>query len=204
MIVNSDRHTLMGRGGPDLHRAASRNSRKNTSRDLGGRTGSHAGGRESSDGVRYDAWIERTLPDGGARLLAIEVQELRPIESHHDDDARHRPARDRGCELQKCGPPNLDISDFSGCGPTRDGRDKPDVAAPGELITSTKAGAGPAIRRPRPACQKRARVCRLRMLRGSWPDCLKRNHYLTADEIRKILVDSADRGTWVRDWGMAR
>ncbi|MFZ0850688.1 MAG: S8 family peptidase [Hyphomicrobiaceae bacterium] len=157
------------------------------------------GKNECSQGVRYDAWIERTLPEEGSRHLRSRFKNYHPLKAI----TMTTPATARqAIAVASCRNfVTAAISDFSGCGPTRDGRDKPDVAAPGELVISTNADAG----RGNPAAparvSKRGTSMAAPHVSGIVARLLQRNHYLTADEIRKILVDSADPGTWERDWG---
>src|SRR5258705_5173185 len=109
------------------------------------------GGGASLGGVRYDAWIERTIPNDAPPYMHSrfgDYDESEAITLTTPGTAR------RAITVASCnnGDPTA-VSASSGRGPTRDGRNKPELAAPGEDILSTPAGAGegspaPAARTP--------------------------------------------------------
>jgi subtilisin family serine protease len=162
-----------------------------------------AGPNEPPEGVRYDAWIERTIPDQGPRHMRSrfkDFDETNAITMTTPGTAR------RAITVASCNSnAPVEVSEFSGRGPTRDGRNKPDVAAPGEPVASTNAGAG----RGAPPAPARRQMQGTSMsaphVAGVVARLLSRNHYLSADEIRRILVDSASHpagpGVWDRNWG---
>jgi subtilisin family serine protease len=94
------------------------------------------------------------------------------------------------------------ISDFSGRGGTRDGRNKPELTAPGDSIFSSNAGAGEkengAVRPAR--AKMRGTSMSAPHVTGVVARLLSRQRYLTAQEIRDILVDSATKPEGVTGW----
>ena len=160
-----------------------------------------SGKNESSEGVRYDAWIERTLPDGGGSLLAIEVQEYDPLKAITMTTPGTARQRDRGCELQKC----------SRCRRYRIS------AAAGRLATAATSRMwlplvnwsfrpmltlDAAIRRPRPAVSKRGTSMAAPHVSGIvarllQPKSLSHGGRDPKDPCGQCRI----RGTWERDWG---
>jgi len=145
--------------------------------------------------VRFDAWIERTLP-------AVADQPEADSRFGRYDPATAinvtTPSTARRAitvaSYANDGSSNPAISDFSSRGPTRDGRFKPELAAPGDPITSTNARAGrkekdgevrPARRADSGTSMAAPHVA------GVAARMLSRNAYLTAEEIRDVLVKSA-------------
>lgn len=155
------------------------------------------------DGARYDAWIERTIPDEGPRFMRSRFRDFddaSAITMTTPGTARH------AITVASCNSnAPVEVSGFSGRGPTRDGRNKPEVTAPGQPVASTNAGAGrgdppaPARRQMQGTSMSAPHVA------GVVARLLSRNHYLSADEIRRMLVDSANNpagpGVWDRNWG---
>jgi subtilisin family serine protease len=151
-----------------------------------------------SEGVRFDAWIERTIPDDAPMFLRSRFK---------DFDARNAitvttPGTSRSAlTVASCDSRNpFAISDFSGRGPTRDGRSKPDIAAPGESVASSNAGAArgsvPARRRMQGTSMSAPHVT------GVVARLLSEQNFLTATEIKEILIQTADRpaGANPTDW----
>jgi len=163
------------------------------------------GEQQLQDGVRYDAWIERTPADAPPYMHSRfgDYDESDAITVTTPGTARE------AITVASCN--NNDpaaVSAFSGRGPTRDGRNKPELAAPGEEIASTGAGAGHGT----PRAPARTRMSGTSMsaphVTGIVARLLSRQNYLFAHEIREILVESATRsdgtGTWDRDGGYGK
>jgi subtilisin family serine protease len=159
--------------------------------------GAHAAPEEAEKGVRFDAWIERTMPLDAPPYMRSRFE-------HYESNTAitlTTPSTARSViavASYACGDPTLPISTFSGRGPTRDGRRSPDLAAPGEPIFSSNARAGehgaPARRELRGTSMSAPHVT------GVVARLLSRQRYLTANEIRTLLVDSADDVTGGRTW----
>jgi subtilisin family serine protease len=159
--------------------------------------------------VRYDAWIERTLPaDGPAEGRSRFARPARETTLATPCTGRNAivVASFKNTRAER-------ISAFSGRGPTRDGRPKPDLAAPGEWVFSTQAGAG------RRDDQGDVRTARVDMrgtsqaaphVTGIVARMLGLNSFLEAEEIRELLVESATprkglaRGKWHPKWGYGK
>jgi len=163
----------------------------------------------SQDGIRYDAWIERTIPDVATRSTRSRFKDYDPekaITVTTPGTARHA-ITVASCD-SRAPIAIAEISSFSGCGPTRDVREKPDLAAPGQLVTSTNAGAGRTPPGAAARIQKQGTSMSAPHVTGVVARLLSRQRYLNAEEIRKILADSADHpsgvGTWTRDWGYGK
>ena len=150
--------------------------------------------REYRDGVRFDAWIERTLTakkqeEAESRFrrydrnTAITVttpgtaRRAITVASYVNNGSRQAP-----------------ISGFSGRGPTRDGRRKPELAAPGDWIFSTNAGAGkqgPDGEVISARMKKQGTSQAAPHVTGVVARMLSRNPDLTVEQIRDILIESA-------------
>lgn len=165
------------------------------------------GEADTPAGVRYDAWIERSLPENAPRYLRSRFKDYNAtgaITVTTPGTAR--------CVITVASCDSSDpaaISEFSGCGPTRDGRNKPDIAAPGESVTSTNASAG----RGNPAAPARMQLQGTSMaaphVTGVVARLLSRQHYLTWREIRDILVKTAvlpadAASPWDPEWGYGK
>ena len=185
---------------------------------------------EARDGVRFDAWIERTIPDDAPQYMrsrftdydadkAITLttpstsRSVITVASYADARPSAAPvysiAQGAGAPAGQA-PPNEPISDFSGRGPTRDGRNKPDLAAPGDSVYSTNVRAG--MREngaPRAArALRRGTSMSAPHVTGVVARLLSRQRFLTADEIRKVLADSANKPAanveWDPKWGYGK
>jgi subtilisin family serine protease len=163
--------------------------------------------------VRFDAWIERTLP-------AVENQPEadsrfgRYKESTAINVTTPGTAR-LAISVASCennGSPEPPISDFSSRGPTRDGRWKPELAAPGNPVRSTAcAGQKDQDGRVLPArVVKGGTSAAAPHVAGVVARMLGLNAYLTAEEIRDVLIRSATpprggtQGQWHPKWGYGK
>ena len=165
---------------------------------------------ESKDG-RFDAWIERdarrranNFADqsffmgtdfDGVRTLGTPSSIRRGIAVANYDHVAEVP------------------SDSSGRGRTRDGRDKPEIAAPGTNIVSSNALAGrPDLNSPGSVLPARVTMSGTSMasphVAGIAALLLQRDGRLTADQVRKILIASANPPAGVdpfdEAWGYGR
>jgi subtilisin family serine protease len=169
--------------------------------------------RERRNGVRFDAWIERTLP-----ISNDDQDQLRSRFVDYDPDTAitlTTPATARkAIAVASFNNRRQDnpISVFSSRGPTRDQREKPEVAAPGgeamrgEEISSTNAGAGlsdggttrPARVGMHGTSQSAPHVT------GIVARLLGRQRFLYAEEISEILVKSARQTGRRKGWNRER
>jgi subtilisin family serine protease len=164
---------------------------------------------ESMDG-RFDAWIERDLRRGLNRFadqsffVGLDFDSIRTLGT----PATIR----RGIAVANYDHNHESPSDSSGRGRTRDGRDKPEVAAPGTNIFSSNALGGrddPNTGNPRPM---RVEMSGTSMaaphVAGITALLLQRNPELTAEQIKKILIASAEPPFSVepfdRAWGYGK
>jgi subtilisin family serine protease len=206
-VMTSDRHTPW-RGDARISLQLSQGKREN-----GIRAGTwmieleakKVGEQDLQDGVRYDAWIERTVADAPpymhSRFGDYDASEA--ITMTTPGTAR------QVITVANCSNDDLiAVSASSGRGPTRDGRNKPELSAPGEGITSTAAGAGQGTPRAPARTQMSGTSMSAPHVTGIVARMLSRQNYLFAHEIRKILVESATHsegpGTWDRDRGYGK
>jgi subtilisin family serine protease len=164
------------------------------------------GKEDLQQGVRYDAWIERTIPNDAPPYMHSrfgEYDESEAITLTTPGTAR------RAITVGSCnnGDP-MAVSASSGRGPTRDGRNKPEVAAPGEDIMSSLAGAGQGSPRAAARTQLSGTSMSAPHVVGIVARLLSRHRYLYASEIRDLLVKSAAHpdgaGAWDRDRGYGK
>lgn len=162
------------------------------------------GEQEGEGGVRFDAWIERTLP-----MSVDSISQYRSRFRAYDGSkaitlttpgtARHVITVASYDDKREGGP----VSAFSSRGPTRDERNrkKPELAAPGEQIWSTNAGAsqGNPARKPLQGTSMSAPH-----VTGVVARLLSRQNFLTADEICEILVNTATHPDGSRGWDRER
>ena len=161
------------------------------------------GKEDLEEGVRYDAWIERTIPNDAPPYMHSrfgDYDESEAITLTTPGTAR------RAITVASCNDDDpAAISASSGRGPTRDGRNKPELAAPGEDITSTRAGAGYGSPRAAARAQLTGTSMSAPHVVGIVARLLSRHRYLYASEIRDLLVKSAAHpdgpGAWDRDRG---
>lgn len=154
-------------------------------------------------GVRFDAWIERTIPDPGAehKELWSRFQDYDPetaITLTTPGTAR------RAITVASCKNSDpVEASDFSSRGPTRDERKKPEVAAPGDWITSSGAGGRPGNGIP-VRTQRWGTSMSAPHVAGIVARLLGRHNYLLAEEIRSLLMESATAPGGQEDWDRNR
>jgi subtilisin family serine protease len=153
--------------------------------------------RESVDGA-FDAWIERDFRD---QANSYADQSFFEDPDFHPEKTLGTPATTRrtiAVANYRHAPPVV-VSSSSGRGRTRDGRPKPEVAAPGTDIRSSSAQGG----RPRPVPPGGAFPMRVSMSGTSMASphvagivalMLQKEPQLTAAQIAKILVASARPG----------
>jgi subtilisin family serine protease len=164
---------------------------------------------EPAEGVRFDAWIERTIPDPGEG-----DRDLWSRFADYDRDSAitlTTPSTAR-CAITVASCDNSEvpnISEFSSQGRTRDQREKPEITAPGEQVFSSNAGAGlgdPVV----PARQAMGGTSMAAPhITGIVARLLARRPNLGCEEIRELLVKSASlpngvAGPWHRQWGHGR
>jgi subtilisin family serine protease len=158
-------------------------------------------------GMRFDAWIERTPGPGRQRMpshfkTAAEnritlttpgtARRVITVGSYDDKDI-----------------PQEEMSTFSGRGKTRDGREKPEIVAPGHTIyLADKVGDGGSDRFE--TAGYRGTSMAAPHVTGVVARLLSRHEYLFATEIRDILMRSATpiagigKGKWDPKWGYGR
>jgi hypothetical protein len=161
---------------------------------------------EVRDG-RYDVWIERDVRD--ARRGFADQSKFAP--AHFDGvmtistPATSRRAIAVANYNHHTGTPYPSSSR----GPTRDGRNKPEVAAPGVAIVSSGALGGRTIPGQSTAYPMRVQMTGTSMsaphVTGIVALLLERNPGLTSEQLRKILIASADsmleRPGFDKAWG---
>jgi len=158
--------------------------------------------------VRFDAWIEREV----AALTAPQRSRFtkRQYDPRSAINLTTPATARRAITIGSClnnGSSRASISTFSSRGPTRDGRLKPELAAPGEAVVSSNAGAG---RRSEDGEVRPARVAKAGTsmaaphVAGVVARMLSRNAYLTAEEICDILVNTATRPRGAARWSPKR
>jgi hypothetical protein len=167
-----------------------------------------SGPEAKEGGVRFDAWIERTIPEPGA-----DHKELWSRFQNYDRETAITlttpgTAR-RAITVASCKNSDpVEASDFSSRGPTRDERRKPEIAAPGHpWITSSGAGARPGNEIPVRA-QRWGTSMAAPHVAGVVARLLGRHNYLLAEEIRSLLTESArppdGQKGWDRNWGYGK
>lgn len=194
----------------------------------------HVAPEEPRDGVRFDAWIERTIPDDAPQYMrsrftdydaskAITLttpstaRSVITVASYSNGGPTNEPIPDAivrrdsmAARAASRGPTSEPISDFSGRGPTRDERKKPELAAPGDSVYSSNVGAGQLKNGvPRPArVQRQGTSMSAPHVTGVVARLLSRQRFLTAEEIRQILVESANQSAvavaWDPKWGYGK
>lgn len=170
----------------------------------------HVAPEEPRGHVRFDAWIERTLPAGGPPEEHSRFGRYDPNTAINATTPSTARRVITVASYDNDGSPNPPISGFSSRGPTRDGRFKPELAAPGFLILSTNARAG--FKEKGNVRQARIKMGGTSMaaphVAGVVARMLSRNAYLTAEEIREILVKSATPpaggARWNSKWGYGK
>jgi subtilisin family serine protease len=157
-------------------------------------------------GVRFDAWIERTVPAPGEEgpQLWSRFADYKPTEAI----TLTTPATARrAITVASCHTAGaVRASPFSSRGPTRDERNKPEIAAPGEEIESSGAGAragnGLPLRTPMQGTSMAAPH-----VAGVVARLLSRHNSLRAEQIRELLIKSAIRAAgpdWDRNRGYGK
>lgn len=131
----------------------------------------------------FHAWIERDdrspsqfAPphDGGSTLGSISCGRTSIAVGSYD---AHKP--------------NLPLSFFSSAGPTRDGREKPEVSAPGHAVMAADAGSGVGVVRMSGTSMAAPAVTGVVALLLA--EAAERGISLTVNQIREILVETARR-----------
>jgi subtilisin family serine protease len=148
--------------------------------------------RDGAGRAPFHAWIERTTPIDAPQHWRSSFLDASPNASV----TITTPATSRrviAVANYVLGPEDSKWpADSSGRGPTRDGRRKPELAAPGQYIFSSRAGAG----RGKPRAAARQQMAGTSMsaphVAGVVARLLGVQNYLTCDEIRDLLVSSAD------------
>lgn len=171
----------------------------------------HVAPKEPRRRVRFDAWIERTLPARAGR--PEEHSRFKHYDSNTAINVTTPSTARRAITVASYandGSPRPAISGFSSRGPTRDGRFKPELAAPGDPIFSTNARAGNSDNggvRPARVPSSGTSMAAPHVA-GVVARMLSRNAYLTAEEIGAILIKSAiepGRGArWNSKWGYGK
>lgn len=138
---------------------------------------------------RFDAWLERdeACPGCQARFIGddrdptcstgtIANSHLPMVVGAYD---AHQPARP--------------VARFSSRGPTRDGRDKPDVAAPGVRIRAARSASVGALRSPGAHVRKSGSSMATPHVTGAIALCLQAaGNRLSASQIRGLVFGTAD------------
>jgi subtilisin family serine protease len=209
LIIASDRKTPW-RGAARIYLRLSPPSRTDTIRHgtwiIGLRAVKVSESQARRGGVRFDAWIERTVPDPGN-----EAPELWSRFADYDPGEAitlTTPATARSAITVASCPTSgaVRASPFSSRGPTRDERNKPEIAAPGEEIESSGAGARANNGLPLRTTMQGTSMAAPHVT-GVVARLLGRRHDLRAEEIRELLVKSALRSAgpdWDRNRGYGK
>ncbi|MEY9387535.1 hypothetical protein ABIF93_005792 [Bradyrhizobium japonicum] len=150
--------------------------------------------------VDFHAWIERDDQRQSSFSSPVYTHSLGSISTGHKTIVvgcydGHKPA--------------FPISSFSSAGPTRDGRQKPEVSAPGEFVVAAKSGSGDGATRKSGTSMSAPAVTGLIALMLA--EAQRRGNQLTIDNIRDKLGTSASGnpppgapGQWNSQYGFGR
>lgn len=145
---------------------------------------------------RWDAWIQR---NSGSEFRPPRVNAQRTISIPGTAPG----IITAGSYVSK-GATLAELSAFSSRGPTRDGRQAPTVAAPGEVVTAPQPPSTGDLYGPMQGTSMAAP-----MVTGAVALMLERNPALTADAVRACLTNTARRDTFTgatagNDWGAGK
>jgi hypothetical protein len=140
---------------------------------------------------RFDAWLERDegCPHCQARFVSHDRD---PTSSTGTIANSHMPLIVGAYDAHQRTRP---VAAFSSCGPTRDGRDKPDVSAPGVNVLAARSAPSGALRSPGALVRKSGSSMATPHVTGAVALCLEAGHRLTAREIRTLVQRTADQST---------
>lgn len=209
LFIASDRKTPWG-GAARIYLRLSPATRNDTIRYgtwiIGLRAAEVSASEAERGGIRFDAWIERTVPDPGMVEPQLwsrfaDYDSAKAITLTTPATARH------AITVASCRTAGaVRASSFSSRGPTRDQRRKPEIAAPGEEIDSSGAGARPdnglPLRTPMEGTSMAAPH-----VTGVVARLLSRYNGLDAETIRDLLIGSAIRPAepaWDRNRGYGK
>jgi subtilisin family serine protease len=209
LIIASDRKTPW-RGAARIYLRLSPASKDDTIRFgtwiIGLRAAKVSAPEARRGGVRFDAWIERTVPDPGLQQPELWSR----FADYHPDEAitLTTPATARrAITVASCRTAgDVRASPFSSRGPTRDEREKPEIAAPGEEIESSGAGARADNGLPLRTTMEGTSMAAPHVT-GVIARLLSRRNRLCAEEIRELLIKSAIRPAgpdWDRNRGYGK
>lgn len=150
--------------------------------------------------VDYHAWIERDDRAQSSFAAAVPTHTLGSISTGHETivvgsyDA-HKPT--------------LPLSYFSSAGPTRDGRSKPEVSAPGHDVMAARSRTGGGVTRKSGTSMAAPAVTGLIAL--VYAEAQRNGHDLSIDDLRQRLIDhvltappALDAGGWDARYGFGR
>ena len=148
----------------------------------------------------YHAWIERNDNAQASFILPVDTHTLGSISTGHDSIVVG------SFDAHKS---SLPISDFSSAGPTRDGRNKPEVSAPGQYVIAARSRTTDGITRKSGTSMAAPAVAGLIALIFAEAARVKKD--LTIADLRKKLMSTAQKnppsgpqGTWDSRYGFGR
>jgi subtilisin family serine protease len=141
---------------------------------------------------RFDAWIERDERCPGCQPRFI-TDDRDPLLTTGTIANSHLPLVVGAYNAHR---PAHPIARFSSSGPTRDGRDKPDIAAPGVGVLAARSAPADAIRSAGAHVRKSGSSMATPHVTGAAALCLEITaHRLTARQIRALMLNTTDAAT---------
>ena len=153
------------------------------------------------DGGHFDAWLENP-PKDRAKFVGSTVNSFRSITI----PGTGKEIITVGAYVTKSSGPTGNLAAFSSIGPTRDGRTKPNLAAPGELICSANNGHGSTSS---PYADDKGTSLAAPHVTGTIALLLEKKPGLTPSKIRDLLEvnarsDAHTKATPNQEWGQGK
>jgi subtilisin family serine protease len=145
--------------------------------------------------MQLDAWIERSVSESfvpGTQSRFRQYEHDAAITLTNPGTGRHTIDV---ASLANNGDAEAPVAATSGCGPTRDRRQKPELSAPGEPVlssSSTLDQLGNHVRAPARTAMRGTSMAAPHVT-GVVARMLSRNAYLSAKDIRELLIQTARR-----------